>query len=172
LTGGDPLEAWVLATAPRAVAYAASLLRNRAAAEDVVQECYYSLIKAGRYDLPRDGLKLLYRAITNRCINLTERRPPVQSIDAAEGFGEPQAPVATQPEVAAMNRELEDAVATGLAGLPVQQRAALELRILGHSQQEIADMLAVTASHAGVLIHRARQALGAYLVPYIGKEGT
>jgi RNA polymerase sigma factor (sigma-70 family) len=170
LSGAEQQDAWVLATAPRAVAYAASLLGNRTAAEDVVQECYYRLLKAGRYDLPRDGVKLLFRAITNRCITLTERRRPVQSLAVAEEFGEPPAPAAEQPEVAAMNRELEDAVGTGLAGLPVQQRAALELRILGHSQQEIADMLAITPSHAGVLIHRARQALSAYLVPYIGEE--
>jgi len=168
LSGADQLDAWVLATAPRAVAYAASLLGSRASAEDVVQECYYRLIKAGRYDLPRDGVKLLFRAITNRCINLTQRREPVAGM--TEGFNEPPAPAAEQPEVAAMNRELEDAIGTGLAGLPVQQRAALELRTLGHSQQEVADMLGVTPSHAGVLIHRARQALSAYLVPYIGEE--
>jgi RNA polymerase sigma-70 factor (ECF subfamily) len=170
LSGADQLDAWVVATAPRAVAYAASLLGSRASAEDVVQECYYRLIKAGRYDLPRDGVKLLFRAITNRCISLTGRRGPIQSTDVGEGFSDPPAPAAEQPDSVAMNRELEDAIGTGLVGLPVQQRAALELRILGHSQQEIAEMLAVTVSHAGVLIHRARQALSAYLVPYIGEE--
>ena len=39
------LDAWVLATAAEAVAYAASLLRDRAAAEDVVQDCYCRLIE-------------------------------------------------------------------------------------------------------------------------------
>jgi RNA polymerase sigma-70 factor (ECF subfamily) len=167
LTRADELEAWVLATAPRAVAYATSLLANRAAAEDVVQECYYRLLRAGRYDLGRDGVKLLFRAITNACINITERRGRVQEGSALD---EAAAPAADQPEKSAMNRELEDAVGNGLARLPVQQRAALELRILGHSQQEIADTLAVTPNHAGVLIHRARQAMTDYLVPYIGGE--
>ncbi len=167
MTRADELEAWVLATAPRAVAYATSLLANRAAAEDVVQDCYCRLLKAGRYDLGRDGVKLLFRAITNACINITQRRRRVQESSA---FDEATAPAADQPEECAMNRELEDAVGSGLAQLPVQQRAALELRILGLSQKEIADVLAVTTTHAGVLIHRARQTMTDYLVPYIGGE--
>ena len=49
------LDAWVLSTAPDAVAYAVSLLRDRAAAEDVVQDCYCRLLqKADVYDLPRE----------------------------------------------------------------------------------------------------------------------
>src|SRR5262245_9280357 len=74
---GD-LDALILATAPRAVAYAASLLRDAVLAEDVVQDCYCRLLqKAGEYDLPRDGAKLLFRAVTNACINHTTRRRPV-----------------------------------------------------------------------------------------------
>src|SRR3954469_13181264 len=58
-------EAWVLATLPRAVAYAASLLRDRALAEDVVHDCYVRLLrKSETYDLPRDGTRILFRAIT------------------------------------------------------------------------------------------------------------
>jgi RNA polymerase sigma-70 factor (ECF subfamily) len=167
LTRADDLDAWVLATAPRAVAYATSLLGSRASAEDVVQECYYRLIKTGRYDLPRDGEKLLFRAITNACINLTQRGNQVEKVIPA---AEPAAPLDLQPEEIAMKRELEDVVGSALARLPVQQRAALELRILGHSQQEIADMLEVTVNHAGVLIHRARQAMAEYLVPFMGGE--
>src|SRR5439155_26473074 len=39
------LDAWVLATAPRAVAYAAALLRDAVLAEDVVQDCYCRLLQ-------------------------------------------------------------------------------------------------------------------------------
>ena len=65
MAGGQPsdeLDAWVLATAPRAVAYARSLLRNPDDADDIVQDCYCRLIaKATVYDLPRDGFKILLR---------------------------------------------------------------------------------------------------------------
>jgi len=61
----NDLDAWVLATAPRAVAYAASLLRDRARAEDIVQDCYCRLLqKETQYDLPNSGMKLLFKAIT------------------------------------------------------------------------------------------------------------
>ena len=63
-------DAWVLSTLPRAVAYAAGLLHDRASAEDVVHDCYCRLLRrADVYDLPRDGTRLLFRAITNACID-------------------------------------------------------------------------------------------------------
>ena len=167
----DELEEWVLATAPRAVAYAASLLRDAVLAEDVVQDCYCRLLeKAGRYDLPRDGVRLLFRAVTNACINLTTRRRSVLSLDAVRAEGarrEPADATAIQPERALLYRELRDAVEDGLSRLSVPQRAALELKSLGHSQQEIAEALGVSVSNAGVLVHRARQALAAYLAPFV-----
>src|SRR5207248_8790329 len=77
VTGGRPpdeLDAWVLETAPRALAYARSLLGDLDQAEDVVQDCYCRLLaKADVYDLPRDGLKLLFKAVGNACINRATR---------------------------------------------------------------------------------------------------
>src|SRR5215471_6362081 len=85
LVSNADLDAWVLSTAPDAVAYAASLLRDRAAAEDVVQDCYCRLLqKANVYDLPRDGRKLLFESVTNACINRATRARHVLSLDAAD----------------------------------------------------------------------------------------
>ncbi len=171
----DDLDAWVLATAPRAVAYAASLLRDWARAEDVVQDCYFRLLqKAGQYDLPNSGVKLLFKAITRACINLTTRGRRVLSLDNVnnrdENNGWELADRRVQePDRHMMHKELELAVKEGLARLPVLHRAALELKSIGHTQQEIADMLDITAGHAGVLVHRARQAMAGYLAPYVGE---
>jgi RNA polymerase sigma-70 factor, ECF subfamily len=171
----DPLDAWVLATAPRAVAYAASLLGDRHQAEDVVQDCYCRLLqKSDTYDLPGSGVRLLFKAITRACINLTTRKRPVLSLHALRGPGESAAMEAVDtrtatPEQALMGHELQQAVGTALAKLPVPQRAALELRCLGHSQQEIAELLDVSPSHAGVLVHRARLAMAALLTPLLGE---
>jgi RNA polymerase sigma-70 factor (ECF subfamily) len=160
----------VLESAPRAVAYAASLLQDRAQAEDVVQDCYCRLLaRQEHYDLARDGTPLLFRSITNACINLGRRRRGY-SLDAGfdgEAAPEPADVRAVQPLDAVLHHELADAVSAGLAKLPVQQRAALELRVLGYAQQEVADMLGLTVSHAGVLIHRARQALAKQLAPLL-----
>lgn len=171
----NDLDAWVLATAARAVAYAASLLRDRHQAEDIVQDCYCRLLaKADVYDLPRSGVKLLFTAITRACINLTTRERPVLSFNAWKGRDgeeawEAEDTRAAAPDQAVQQRELEQAVADALGHLPVMQRAAVELRSLGHSQQEIAELLNVTPSHAGVLVHRARQALAARLAPLVGE---
>lgn len=172
----DDLDRWVLDTAPRAVAYARSLLRDPHQAEDVVQDCYCRLLaKAGTYDLPRDGLKLLLTAITNAAINLRTRRKPVFGLVRAGHDGEavaddPPDPAAAAPDELAAAGELSEAVAVALRLLPPQQRAAVELKGLGHSQQDIADILGVTATNAGVLLHRGRQALARHLAPFLGGE--
>lgn len=174
---GNPadLDAWVLATAPRAVAFAASLLRDRSRAEDVVQDCYCRLLqKADVYDLPRDGIKLLFRAVTNACINLNTRRRNLLSLDGFRdgqngGGWEVADRKAEEPGRAMLGKELERAIESGLARLPVQHRAALELKSLGHSQQEIAELLEITSSHAGVLVHRARKTMAEFLAPLIGE---
>jgi RNA polymerase sigma-70 factor (ECF subfamily) len=171
----NDLDAWVLATAPRAVAYAASLLRDRSRAEDVVQDCYLRLWqKADQYDLPNSGMKLLFKAITRSCINISTRERRILSLDVRngqeEGLGWQLADAtAPEPDRNLMYQELEKAVSDGLSRLPVLHRAALELRSLGHSQQEIGEMLEITAGHAGVLVHRARKAMADYLAPFVGE---
>jgi DNA-directed RNA polymerase specialized sigma24 family protein len=55
--------------------------------------------------------------------------------------------------------ELRRVLDEALDRLPIPQRAALELKSLGHSLEEIAEALSVKANHAGVLIHRARRAV-------------
>jgi RNA polymerase sigma factor (sigma-70 family) len=167
------LDAWVLATAADAVAYAASLLRDRPAAEDVVQDCYCRLLaRADVYDLPRDGRKLLFAAVSNACINRQGRARLILSLDhGGEGDEGLHAVVADRntepPDNALMRHELELAVSDALQRLPETQRAALELKSLGHSLQDIADALGVGESNAGVLVHRARQAMSRFLAPYL-----
>jgi RNA polymerase sigma factor (sigma-70 family) len=157
----DAVDAWVAGTVQRALAYAQTLVRSRPDAEDVVQDCYRRLLtKSAEYDLPRDGTKLLFRAITNACINWTERRRP--EVNLGDG-GRLAAQTRTGPEDEAIGRELEDAVATAIAGLPVNQRAVIELVSLGYPVNEVAEMLDITAGNARVLLHRARQVLATQL---------
>jgi RNA polymerase sigma-70 factor, ECF subfamily len=166
----DDLSAWVLDTAPRAVAYATSLLRDREKAEDVVQDCYCRLLaRADVYDLRVDGLKLLLTAISNACVNLKTRRRGVFSLFAREGRAlDVEDTSAREPGGSLLDRELADAIGEGLATLPVRQRAAIELKSQGHSLQEVAEILGVSPSNAGVLIHRARAAMEVRLAPYLG----
>lgn len=160
----DAIADWVSATLAGAVAYARSLLGDPAAAEDVVHDCYCRLLrKQGEYDLPRDGAKLLYRSVTNACINVAQRRRELLSLDG------PVPDAAADPAAVAAATELERAIAIGLARLPVAQRAALELKSLGHSLQEIGEALGLTPGYAGVLVHRARAALAEELSPFLNE---
>ena len=169
------LDDWVLETAPRATAYARSLLGNPHEAEDIVQDCYCRLIaKADAYDLRRDGLKLLLTAISNAAINLRTRRKPMFRLARADGSGgeiadDPADAKSVSPQAEAERSELESAIADGLKLLPTQQRAAVELKALGYAQNEIAEMLGTTPGNAGVLIHRARQMLAHYLAPFLAE---
>jgi RNA polymerase sigma-70 factor (ECF subfamily) len=166
-------EAWVLATLPRALAFATSLLRDRALAEDVAHDCYVKLLgKADTYDLPRDGTKLLYKAITNACIdkNYRDRRTLSLEVDDLAGSLETSSLAdgrACDPQELACHRELEEALAGELEKLTVAQRGAVELKSLGHSLDEIAEALGTSPSNAGVLVHRARKILAERLARFL-----
>ena len=172
------LDAWVLETAPRAMAYARSLLRSPEEAEDIVHDCYCRLIaRRDVYDLPRDGLKLLLTAISNACINQRTRRRPMFRLSFGssaedERQDDPPDPRSVPPDQRLEYTELSEAVAAGLQQLPPQQRAALELKALGHSQQEIAEILDTTPTNVGVLVHRGRQRLAEWLGPHMGGDAS
>jgi RNA polymerase sigma-70 factor (ECF subfamily) len=157
-------EKWVLEVGPRALAYARSLIRDAAQAEDVVQECFYRLLRrAAHYDLEKDGVKLLFKAISNLCINQATRGKLLLSLDSTRDPDDDPIPLADpaalQPELILQHQELEESIRQALQTLPTLQRAAVELRALGMSKEEIAETLDVTATHAGVLTHRGRQTL-------------
>jgi RNA polymerase sigma-70 factor (ECF subfamily) len=163
-TDADAVDAWVRATLARAVAYARSLVRDLPTAEDVVHDCYYRLLsKADQYDLPRDGTRLLFRSITNAAINRTTREKSWLPLGPGDGEFEAADGKAPEPLAILLDRELGAAVEEGLAKLGVPQRAALEMRSLGFSLQDVADALGTTPGNAGVIVHRARQALARHL---------
>lgn len=164
------LSEWVTEVAPRALAYAVSLVRHEAVAEDLVQDCFHRLLaKADDYDLPRDGTRLLFKSITHACVNWTQRRPPTVNLSAV---GSP--PVAegeqNSPLHVAMASELAEAVDQALAKLPIDQRIAVELHALGYSTDEAADILDTTAGNARVLRHRGRSQLTAQLKHFLPSE--
>jgi RNA polymerase sigma-70 factor (ECF subfamily) len=163
------LDAWVSAALPGAVAYATSLAGRRADGEDVVQDCICRLLRhADRYDLPQDGRKLLFRSITNACLNLKRRRrPPLHLSELGradeDGPWEIEDNSAPSPPLELLTDELRVTIAEGLAQLPVRYRAAIELTSLGYKPREIAEMLEVNSNHVRVVLGRARKSLAAFL---------
>jgi RNA polymerase sigma-70 factor (ECF subfamily) len=166
------LDRWIEETLPRALGYALSLVPQRSDAEDLVHDCYMRLLsKSDVYDLPNDGAKLLFRSITHACINWQQRRRPVVTLGSnTESFG-PMS-LHTGPEQLAMYGELEVAVGEALSTLPFMQRAAVELRSLGHSLAEVAEILEISHANARVTLHRARQVLSERLAGFLNAEGS
>ncbi len=165
MAGADrELELWVRRIAPRAVAYARSLLARPQMAEDIVQDVFCRLLEHTEYDLLKDGEKLVFRSITNACINATTRRRDVLSLDheSAEGatlHDEVASASAADPAEVAASRDVLRAVGRELKSLPPMQRAAVELKAMGKSLREVAESLDVSLQNAGVLVHRGRKAL-------------
>ncbi len=158
------LDEWIRRTAPRAIAYASLLLPRAASAEDVVQEVYLRLLQHSEYDLPRDGEKLLFRSVTNACINATTRRRELLALDRGDEDGFRLLDTLADdseadPADVAASRELMREVEAELARITPMKRAAVELKALGKSLKEIAEVLDVSVQNAGVLVHRGRREL-------------
>lgn len=171
------LGVWVQTVTPRAVAYARSLVRGSDRAEDMVQECLYRLLRrANDYDLERDGIKLLFKAISNLCINQATRERELVGLGSSQDDEDRPFELADrtalQPDQIAQHKELEEQVRAALQKLPPMQRAAVELRALGLSKEDIAESLGISATNAGVLVFRGRKQLAEELGSLTGETDS
>ena len=129
---------------------AALLLRDPAAAEEVVQDAFVAMHgKWGRLRDPDKAVAYLRQAVVNRSRSALRRR------GVAERYVAPRAvdvPSAESGALAALDR---DAVMAALAELPRRQREVLVLRYYADlSEQQIAD--AVGISPGAVKSHASR----------------
>ena len=137
-----------------------------------MQDCYRRLLaRASHYDLAADGRKLLFKSITNACVNFTQRRPP--EVDSEQLDRIPHARHSEDgrtPDSKLIQHELEEHIGRALANLPVNQQAAVELASLGHPLTEVAEILDVSHANARVLLHRGRQTLAESLKKLVEGE--
>jgi len=163
------LDSWITSSIASAIAYASSLMGDRGQGEDLVQDCICRLLaRADHYDLSKDGRKLLFRSITNACMNHRSRGKRWVSLDqkgrfASDGKWEMEDASAPTPSALMVAKELRSEIAAGLQTLPMIQRSALELSSMGYSHEEIAEHLEVRPSNVRVLLFRARRSMAAFL---------
>lgn len=150
---------------PRLLAYATSLVRSRATAEDLVQQTFIKLHRArATYVRGADPVPWVYTICHRACLDELRRQrrsrvrlvdgddgPPEQAVDITGTLdGEPAGP---EPEL----------VARGLAALdrlPEKQRQAVLLtKIHGHSTAEAAGILGTSAGAVKLRAHRGYVAL-------------
>jgi RNA polymerase sigma factor (sigma-70 family) len=141
-----------LAHASELYALALGIVRNRATAEDVLQNSFLALYsrwdRRGNPDFP---LGYLYRIVQNEArymvnawVNVPRGHDPVGRLAASSA--EAQALV-----------NFENSIVTDeLAQLPRRQREVLGLTFDGYSPAEIADRLGIEANAVRVHLHHAR----------------
>ncbi len=165
-TGDDIFNRLVLPEVDVMWRVAMSLTRNRADAEDLVQESLLRAYKAidgfdGRY--PRAWLLTILR---NTERNRHRRRRPelLTDPDMAEERGPRTEPDAVERR--AEDREFDSAVTAALDELPQNFRRVVELvDVDGLTYQEAADVLGVPLGTVMSRLHRARRRIRDLLVP-------
>ncbi len=153
----EPFEALYRRTFPRVYAYVASLLRNRAAAEDVTAQAYERAYrKRGRFRPARGSADAwIFGIARNAALDELRRRKRLATLesDPADAAG------ATPGEQAdaAVRRET---VRAALAALEPRERDMVALKFAGGlSNAELARVLGVSESNAGTLLHRTIEKL-------------
>jgi RNA polymerase sigma-70 factor (ECF subfamily) len=145
---------WVEPLMGRAAGYAYSLVRNRADAEDALQEALlkgYLGVRA--YDRARPFKGWWFAVLRNCCLDLLRRRKaraalPLESAAEVEARGDGGGEA--------------EGLLSALAKLTPPQREVLELRYFGDcSYREIAEALGVAEGTVMSRLHAARQALAA-----------
>jgi RNA polymerase sigma-70 factor (ECF subfamily) len=156
--------------------YLERMLRDAAAAEELVQETFLRVHRARASYRPEARFSTwLYHIGTNLARNELRRparRAPHARVDGEEDAPLPAAELAASDAVADARRDVA-AVDRALRALPERQRAALWLvAIEGHSYAEVAGSLEISEQAVKALVHRARTSLAAQLAADGAREGA
>jgi RNA polymerase sigma-70 factor (ECF subfamily) len=175
---------------------ARSFVSTEASAEEVVQETWLAVIKGLDRFEGRSALRTwVYRILVNtaKSRGVKEHRTLPWSSVAGDDAGpslDPAlfqsageaypghwraAPAAWPADVAVegsvLAAEVRGELRTAVDALPGRQRTVLTLRdVLGHSSEEVCQLLEISQANQRVLLHRARTAVRAGLAAYL--EGS
>jgi RNA polymerase sigma-70 factor (ECF subfamily) len=159
------------------------MTRNRADAEDLVQETYLRAYRG--YDRFEEGTNLrawLYRILTNTFINsyrAKQRRPEESDLGDVEDLylyrrlgGMETAELGRSAEDTLLDTVTDTEVKAALDALPEQFRVAVLLAdVEGFSYKEIAEMLDIPIGTVMSRLHRGRKALQRTLADYALDRG-
>lgn len=145
--------------------FACRLTGSPADAEEIVQECFLSLLRPGcEFDPARTAARAyLFGAARNQALKRLRQRA-----GATDGAPEPAA--AGSPETVAQQAEIARSVAAAVLALPPNQRDVL---LLAHYEQmslaEIAAALQIELGAVKSRLQRARASLRERLAVYAGE---
>ena len=172
-------------------------VRDRQAAEEVVQETWLAVVKGLERFEERSTLKTwLFRILTNRAKSRGEREArcvPFSALAAADiageepavdadrfrgredqypgGWAAPPARWETLPHERLLSQETMQRLAQAIEQLPPAQRAVIRLRdVDGWDSDEVCELLGLSHGNQRVLLHRARSKVRSSLERYLGDE--
>jgi RNA polymerase sigma-70 factor (ECF subfamily) len=168
-------------------------VRDRATAEEVVQETWLAVLNGIDRFEERSSLKTwLFRILTNRAKTRGERdgrMVPFSSLAGASEKDEPSvdpdrflgpdspnpgawaAPPVGWPEDKLLERETLGVIEMAIDQLPEAQRQVILLRdVEGWSPMDVTDALEITDGNQRVLLHRARSKVRAAVEEYLDPE--
>lgn len=153
------------------------MLRDEAAAEDIVQETFFNAWKSlerfnGRSRL---GTWLFRIAYNNALMHLRSRKPAEPMFEDLDSeFAPPPSsvvPWADTPEQIVENGEIAQVLEDAIAAIPETLGVVFQLRdVEGRSTAETAEILGLTEGTVKVRLHRARLALRERLGGYFGQS--
>lgn len=168
---------------PSLYSAALRMTRNRAEAEDLVQETYLKAYRA--FDTFVEGTNLkawLYRILTNTFINnyrARQRRPEeseladVDDLYLYRRLGGMVGSASRSAEEEVLERLTDEEVKAALESLPEQFRLAVLLAdVEGFSYKEIAEITGVPIGTVMSRLHRGRRALQKALFEYMKARGA
>ncbi len=165
-------QAWIDAAIEQ---YEAPLLRyaqhfvfDLESARDVVQDTFMKLCKQSEMEMRPKLAKWLYTVCRNRAIDVCrkESRMKVAPEEKINDQLASQVDDSGGPAVAIERVETASGLLQHVSRLPDQQQEALRLKFHGGlSYREIAEVMELTSSHVGVLLHTAISKLRQRMVP-------
>ncbi len=173
---------------------ARSFVSTDASAEEVVQDTWLAVIRGidrfeGRSSLRTWVYRILVNTAKKRGVRESRTLPwssvsdglgptvdPSSFRDADDqypgGWRSFPTPWRTS-EDAVLAREVGTRLRASVAALPDRQRAVITMRdVLGHTSDEVCEVLDLSAGNQRVLLHRARAAVRADLAPYLAQDGA
>ena len=148
----EDFEALYRRTFPRVYAYAASLLRDRSAAEEVTAQAFERAYRRRASYRPRRGPveAWLFGIARNAALDELRRRRRRADLDA-----DPPDAAAAAPDEQAEGALRRASVRAALARLDARERELVALKFAGGlTNAEIARVLGVSESNAGTRLHR------------------
>src|SRR3954452_15767214 len=149
----DDFDALYRRTFPRVYAYAASLLRDRSAAEEVTAQAFERAYRKRRSYRPRRGTveAWLFGIVRNAALDELRRRRRRADLEA-----EPADLASSDAQEQVEGAIRRETVRTALAALEPRDRELVALKFAGGlANAEIARVLGVSESNAGTRLHRA-----------------